>query len=234
MNHLRFEEILATVEAFNDAELKRRRDYYAELCENEPQTESFEQHLERYADLVRTGNAVGAGEIAELAARITMPVPDELQAFYHVIGSLHCRDAQLFALPELLGCYRGVPTEYGVAKSIGIIDMIRLCWGNDRFEFEPPNGYITQAEVDALNGAYACVGWYMPEDEESARYVYFDRQGNFGTIFYHQDAFDELYADDLLPMLTASPANHSLSEIILEIMQTVAKPSNIDDENDDA
>ena len=170
--------------------------------------------------------------IAELSMRVAMPVPDELQAFYLTIGSLHCRTAHLYALPELLGSFHGVPTTYGVANSLGIIDMIRLRWGNRRFEFDPAEGYIKQAEVDALNAAYICIGWYMPDDEESARYVYFDQQGNFGTIFDRQDASDELYADDLLPMLATSPANQTLSEIILDAMRAAVRLYR-DDEDDD-
>lgn len=234
MTQLRSEDILASVNAFNDAELVRRRDYYAYLCENEPQTESFEQHLERYADLARSGKTATADELSELAARIAIAIPDELQEFYLSIGSLRCGAAQLFALPELLGCFHGVPTAYGVANSLGIIDMIRLCWGNDRFEFDPVQGYIKQAEIDMLNAAYACIGWYMPENEESSRYIYFDEQGKFGTLFYHQDGFDELYADYLLPMLSVSPATQTLSEIILDIMRVAASRYNDDREDADA
>lgn len=41
MTRLPSEDILASIKAFNDTELARRRDYYAYLSEDEPQTESF-------------------------------------------------------------------------------------------------------------------------------------------------------------------------------------------------
>ena len=85
---------------------------------------------------------------------------------------------------------------------MGLVDMIRWSWGNDRFEFDPASGDgLTQIEVDSLNAQYSVIGWHDVFEGEGHEYLVFDRSGAFAILPYHQDAFDELYKDSLRPML---------------------------------
>jgi hypothetical protein len=214
---LRTSEISQLVESYNAAEIEKRKDYYEYLQTQEPQSETFEEHLQLYADLIRTGETATPGEIAALETLAGTAFPEELRELYGTMGMLRAGGPEgrvdLFSVRELDAKARGAATPH----PLGLIKMILDCWGSDRFEFNPANKLITADQVAQLDADYTCIGWVWSDPSlESHEYIYFDRAGNFGTLFYHQDAFDELYSDSLVPMLKASLANSSLSEIILK------------------
>ena len=162
---LKVDEILDFVTKFNNAEIERRREYYAYLCSREPQAETFVEHVEKYGNYIRTGEMATDEQITALEERVSVRFPDESRQFFRTIGRLHSNYPEegqitLHSVSELTA-YLNTPSDrpYQVLRSLGLIDMIKLCWGNDRFEFEPRNGYVTQAEIDRINAEYACIGW---------------------------------------------------------------------------
>lgn len=218
---LRTPEITQLVEAYNGAETEKRKDYYEYLQAQEPQAESFEEHLRLYADLIRTGDIAAPDDLSELERLTGTTFPEELRELYTTIGMLRAGGPEgridLFSVRELTEKARAASAPH----PLGLISMILDCWGNDRFEFDPKNRLITAEEIARLDAGYTCIGWVWSDPSlESHDYIYFDRAGNFGSLYYHQDAFDELYKDSLVPMLRASPANSPLSEVILKSLPT--------------
>jgi hypothetical protein len=217
--NLRTNEITQLVESYNAAEIEIRRDYYDYLQSQEPQTESFEEHLQQYADLIRTGDTATANEVAALETTVGVTFPEELRELYATIGMLRAGGPEgridLFSVRELTEKAQKAAAPH----PLGLVKMILDCWGEDRFEFNPSKGLISADQIARLDAEYTCIGWIWTDRSlESHEYIYFDRAGNFGTLFYHQDAFDQLYNDSLLPMLEASPAKSALSEIILKAL----------------
>jgi hypothetical protein len=205
------DEIFQAIDRINAAEIARRRDYYAYLTNREPQEETLEEHVEKYAALVRTGGAASPEQIRELEAAQSTRLPGELQDFYRTLGKLQRpHHLEIFAVAEL-----------GEMRSMGLIDMMNACWGYGRFEFDPAEGLMSQEMIDALNAAYKCAGWvWSDRGEEGHDYIWFDRDGRFGTTFFHQDEFDELYEESLVPMLERSPAaGQPLSGILLKALE---------------
>jgi hypothetical protein len=86
---LRTPEILHWIDRLNAAEMKRRRDYYDYLTTKGPHDETFEEHVARYAALIRTGSIATPEQIAHLEAAEQTPLPTELRDFYRTIGHLH-------------------------------------------------------------------------------------------------------------------------------------------------
>jgi hypothetical protein len=215
-------EILELVGGYNTRETARRREYYDGLVARGDKSETFEQHLEKYSDLIRTGDTATAAEIEKLSALVKRPLPAELVEFYTQIGKLRGREEgigiRVEPVKELLR-RTGDPSlaPYERYRSLGLADMMRACWGNDRFEFDPKNGEISAAELQAINEKYTCIGWVESDlGVEAHTYAYFDAEGRFGTVFYHQDAFDELYEHAFIPMLQKSSARSTLSDVLLE------------------
>lgn len=209
MTALRTDEILRYVERINASEMKRRRDYYDHLASKEPQTETFEEHVAKFANLVRTGDTATLDEIRAFETAQSTTFPGELQEFHQTFGRLHAyHTIEIFSVAELQSM-----------RSMGLIDMMSACWGHDRPEFDPAEGMMTREEIDALNAAYKCVGWIWSDPgEEGHDYIWFDRDGRFGVTFFHQDAFDELYEEALVPMMARSPGSETLSDIILRAL----------------
>ena len=108
---------------------------------------------------------------------------------------------------------------------MGLVHMVRWAWGNDRFEFDPASGEgLDQTRVDALNANYAVIGWRVVDDGEAHEFLYLDRHGGFGRLFFHQDAFDGLLADDLDPMVTdARPAPGRFETALTEVIAAAAQ-----------
>lgn len=204
-------EILRWIERCDAAEMKRRRDYYDYLTSKGPQDQTFEEHVAKYAALIGRGGVATAEQIAGLEVAEKTTLPAELHEFYRIIGRLHVPGVMdVFSVEELRGM-----------RSMGLIDMMCAAWGNDRPEFDPGEGLIQQATIDATNAAYKCAGWIWSEPGyEGHDYVWFDREGRFGTTYYHQDDFDALYEESLLPMLERSPEDRTFSEIILQAFET--------------
>ncbi len=197
----------AIMNRINADELATREEYYAYLLTQGDDTDTLEAHVAKYASFVKLGAPASEQSIEALQKMSGPTLPDSLLHFYRTIGSIHGGN-QLKGLvlhsPETL-VMKSAPNpaqRWDCVASMGLVDMIRWSWGNDRFEFDPASGDgLTQVEVDSLNAQYSVIGWYTVLEGEGHEYLLFDRHGAFATLFYHQDAFDELYADSLRPML---------------------------------
>jgi len=216
-------DIQAWIRNYNDAETASRREYYEVLCAQAPQTESLEVHMKNYGRFATTGVTATTEELKDLAGRLSMAIPDDLQLFYQTIGSLSSETIKVFSVSRLLENFNPSPSRPNAPRSIGIIDMIHRRWNGYRWELDPKNGFISQADIDTLNAAYTCVGWFLTEDEESATYIYFDRAGMFGTLGYHQDAIETLCDEDLPVMLKSSAFKLTLAQVFDEAFAAAAE-----------
>jgi hypothetical protein len=157
-----------------------------------------------------------------------VPLPPELLDFYRMAGGFRggarLQDAVVHAPAGLLRASERPAGQWDALRSMGLAHMVMWAWGNDRFEFDPNSGDgLDQAAVDALNANYAVIGWRMIEDGEAHEYIYFDRHGGFGRLFFHQDAFDELFADHLEPMVSeARPAPGRLDAVLADFIAGAA------------
>ena len=211
------QKIQALVDARNAPELARRKDYYEYLVQQRrTDGETLEEHIARFADFVRFGPGATDDEIAQLTERIDTQLPEALLDFYRELGGLRGQGMTIYSPAELLVSLSDTVRPYERLYSTGITDMMRHAWGNDRWEFEPKNELITQAEIDGLKSRYHCIGLHGSGDCESHTYLYFDTEGRFGTIHYHQDEFDDLLESTLRPMLEESPARLTLWEVVLQ------------------
>jgi hypothetical protein len=219
-------KIIELAQHLNQAARDACSDYYAYLIERAPREDSLEEFVEKNGSTIAIGPVATQEEVQELADFFPGHFPQELQTFFLNIGGLRLSPLEFYSARNLLDFLRdpsdlvGTPASSS-PKSLGLLDMIKLSWGNDRFEFDAVNGLIQQTEVDSLNGRYTCIGWFSAagcDECESNTYVFFNQAGDFGTVFYHQDDFDELWSGSLLPMLTTSPETKKLSEIILHAL----------------
>ena len=200
----------AMMNRINSTELASRQEYYAYLLTQGDHEDTLEAHVAKYANFVALGPPASEQSIDALRSMSGPTLPDSLLSFYRSVGSIRGGD-RLKGLtlhsPEVLLSKRvsNPQQPWDCVPSIGLVDMIRWSWGNDRFEFDPASGDgLTQVEVDALNAQYSVIGWYDVFEGEGHEYLIFDRSGAFATLHYHQDAFDELYADSLRPMMAGA------------------------------
>jgi hypothetical protein len=201
----------------NEPELVRRRDYHEYLVKmRRTGGQTVEEFVAQFADLVRYGVPATEAELAALTERIGATLPDELAKFYRELGSLHDQLIRIYSPAQLLAYLSddAAPCEH--LDGIGITHMMRHAWGNDRWEFDAKEGLLSQAEMDGLNSRYRCIGVLSTDYCESHTYLYFDKAGRFGTIEYHQDAFDDLLQNTLRPMLVESPAALRLEDAVLD------------------
>ncbi len=197
----------ATMHRLNAVELAAREEYFAYKLAQGDETDTLEAHIAQYASFVALGPPASEQTIGALRKLSGPTLPDSLLNFYRTVGSVRGGD-RLKGLaihsPETL-VMKSTPnpdSPWDSVASMGLVDMIRWSWGNDRFEFDPASGDgLTQIEVDALNAQYSVIGWYDVFEGEGHEYLIFDRNGAFATLHYHQDAFDEFYADSLRPMM---------------------------------
>lgn len=214
-------ELLRTqAERANTVELRERRDYHAYLQGRGDRSETLDEHIARYASLARLGPPAAEEDLRRLQAMCPVPLPAGLLAFYRTaggfLGGSRLQDAVIHAPADLLRASEQPPGAWDALPSMGLVHMVRWAWGNDRFEFEPGSGEgLDQAGIDVLNAHYAVIGWRAMDEGEAHEFLYVDRAGRFGRLYFHQDAFDELLADDLNPMVQRlRPAPGEFDEVM--------------------
>ena len=228
------EFLRAQAERVNALELVERRDYHAYLQSPGHRGETLEEHIDKYASLARFGSPATGDELARLLAICPVPLPAELLAFYRAAGGLEggtrLQDAVIHAPADLLRASARPVAQWDALPSMGLVHTVRWAWGNDRFEFDPDSGEgLDQAGVDALNANYAVIGWCMVEEGEAHEFIYFDRRGAFGRLHFHQDAFDELLADDPEPMVNlARPAPGRFDAVLADFIAAAVAGADFD------
>ncbi len=106
--------------------------------------------------------------------------------------------------------YFSVMSEWNKEKNpcSGLVDYINHSWGG-RPEFEE---FYEPAQLDHLNQNYFVFAMRYVNDD-CHEYSFFDREGNYGSIFFCQDDFGE-FQDDLDPMLTKSTATMTFDQLV--------------------
>lgn len=171
-------------------------------------------------------------EINELELLMEMTIPLPLKDFYRHYGRLvNENNGESYCLslfePKALIEYNteSFAETYSDRKlSFGLIDQIILYWGFDRPEFqvygERDEG-LTKEETAYINANYKCFGHWIDGDIiEGAYYLFFDREGNFGEVYYHQDAFSDT-ALELKKLISDGLTNsRSLEDILVNALET--------------
>jgi hypothetical protein len=234
MQQSSLDRINAVMNRVNALEIKAREDYFAYLLKKGDNSDSLDQFMSKYASLARFGQAAADSDIEQLQTLSRLKLPAPLVQFYRSSGSLDGGD-RLHGLvvhsPESL-VKRSAPDapDWNRTRSVGLVDMIVLSWGGDRPEFDPASEErLTEKEVAGLNASYSVIGWYAVEEGEGFNYLFFDAAGKFGTLFYHQDAFDELYSEHLKPMLVASSAEQDFDEALAALVEAAVVPDALDE-----
>jgi hypothetical protein len=162
--------------------------------------------------------------IATLQQLSNTKFPDELVMFYKAIGGLYNMQVDDGISINIKNCEMLISdlvtkvnysTRTGTKlASLGLIDFIEYAWGGNRDEFKIESGFFNQNEIDFINENYKCVGWYkLNTINESAYYIYFDREGKFTSILYDQDNFDDT-KKELVKMQKKSLATDNVENII--------------------
>jgi hypothetical protein len=180
---------------------------------------------------LETGDIASDAQINDFESKVGFILPNDLRSFYQDMGSLLSEDfesncIEIKSLPKIL--YHLTHDEWHrKLNSMGLIDYIKYSWGNDRFEFDE---YLSADFIEAINSNYKGFGlWRSFEILEAAHYFYFDKNGKFGTVYYHQDVFDDLVDAQLKPMLEQSQATQTLEQVIEEALIEIAE-NILDDE----
>ncbi|KAA6432763.1 SMI1/KNR4 family protein [Dyadobacter flavalbus] len=202
-----FEKIAKAVHAYNQVSIDAGEPY-SNICLLDREQKSTEE------------------EVLVLENRIGIKLPEVLKNLYTGFGSIKNRNwnenncLDIYSVSYLMERLDD-PDKWARTESLGIIDMIRLSWGNDRYELDEE---LSPAMKAYLNKHYICFGLYRTDDNlESANYLYFDMHGRFGSVFYHQDNFEDLLQNHLRPMLEESPATHTLEELLLEAFEIITE-----------
>ncbi|GEM_PF-1385651 len=168
--------------------------------------------------IIKIDGKASLQELEKIRSYFVLPLPTELEHFYKEYGSIHndageSYDIQIKSVSRHL---INLNDKYLQCHSLGLIDYIRYNWGNDRYEFDK---YASKEDIAYLNENYKCIGSYNKDwGLEESYYIYFDKNGNFGDVRYHQDEYDALWEEHLNEMLKRSPAKESLNDLIFRIL----------------
>lgn len=226
-------EIEALVQSYNAPEVARRTEYWNYLRERgETDGETLAEHLRRFAQIVHTGDVATEAELAALETHAGRPLPRDLRAFYREVGELRTGGVpvEIESVRRTLERLR-LPADEGYRRlrSLSLVDRIHRCWGGSREEFEPGGGLLTRGQLEELDRRYRSIGWFTTDPgEEGHTYLYYDEEGRWGALEFHQD--DEAFLDkELLPLLNGSPSRLRLEELLVPLLRRVTRPP-IDEE----
>ncbi len=159
-------------------------------------------------------------DIKLLSAELSFLIPNELSVFYREIGQLVDEN-----LPEILTIW--IPSvndllskkgnsRWTQTPTFGLIDMMRLHWGNDRYELNEGQ-FLTTEQIAKLNETYTCIGyWCTKPSYEEAYFIVFDKKHQFSEIVYNQDRFDLLKVQ-LLDILENGIPQNSFEKLLKSI-----------------
>lgn len=185
--------------------------------------EKFNAAIEEEYYQLTFGEPASNELINEIQNFYSIPIPLELRTFYGLGAIKNDADENYSVwIQSATDLVKSINEEnkWFRIHSSGIIDGIKFSWGNDRPEFDE----VDQKDIDILNENYKYVGLYRYDwGLEEAYYIYFDKNQKFGVIRYHQDGFEDLWEDHLNDMLNQSPANQSLEELLISIIDKLEK-----------
>jgi hypothetical protein len=97
----------------------------------------------------------------------------------------------------------------------GLVDAVESLWGG-RPEFKKS---FNESEIQFLNDNYFCFGHYKIDDN-AYTHLFFDKDGNFGDLYYHQDDWED--AKELFrELLQASSARSTFDAEIVSCVDDV-------------
>lgn len=209
-----------------DGKIRQKIEEYNQAVRNTFEEDEYDYY--KISDTV----SVTDEEISELELLIDIAIPLPLKDFYRHCGRLiNENNGESYCLslfePKALIEYNteSFAETYSDRKvSFGLIDQIILYWGFDRPEFqvygERDEG-LTKEETAYINANYKCFGHWIDGDIiEGAYYLFFDREGNFGEVYYHQDAFSDI-AFELKKLISDGLTNcRSLEDILVNALET--------------
>ena len=173
--------------------------------------------------MLSTGDKSDPAHVAILESKIGTALPLELKDFYNSMGNIKSNglnennSIDIFSTGYLSEKLESSDT-WDKIFSLGLLDMIKFSWGNDRYEIDE----LTSKIKDYINSQYICFGWFRTGDNlESANYLYFDKKGKFGSAFYHQDDFESFFDEEIKPMLNGNFAVQTFGELVVDSMDTI-------------
>ncbi|RUS66610.1 hypothetical protein CUZ56_01890 [Saezia sanguinis] len=216
----RFKEV---AETFNALEIDSRTMSHALLQKDGNCDEPLQEYIRRYAKLAKFGTPTSAQAIEQAQRYAAIAFPAALASFYQQVGAFigneHLCDLTIYRIDTVPERARDEWPPYERFYSFGLLDTINLAWGNSRDEFKigSDTAIVSQQEYDILNQNYMVVGyWAHPPGADASTYIFYDKQGLFGTIYVDQDEFDIFH---LLEKSTAAQTwdevmNYALDEVL--------------------
>lgn len=171
-------------------------------------------------------NQATAEEITLFEREINQNIPTELKTFYTQIGQLKDENqpenltVSIPSLADLLS--KKGDGKWTQTPSFGLVDMIKLHWGNDRHELNEGT-YFSAEQIRQLNENYTCIGyWCATVFYEEAYFIVFDKKHQFTEVKYNQDRFGALETQ-LLGLLENEIPKQSLEELLISVFLRLEK-----------
>lgn len=179
-----------------------------------------------YAPHLILGRGASIEDIERIKQHMVIELPEELIEFYQKYAYLTYDPLQklltqhkftLFSPNEII---EKITAEdyYSRCQSLGLIDMIKYSWDNERPECDEMSSILREK----INNQFKVIGWYEKHDENENYYIYMDECSKFGVLYYHQDDFEGL-EKRLIKMLEQSQANKNLEDIICYALNDLAE-----------
>lgn len=161
-------------------------------------------------------------DIEKLEKTFLCVIPARLKEFYLAFGGFSLGDEILLHTPSsLLEDHSRGSSGWGDSiRSMGLIDMILWSWGNDRPEFGEGD-HFSADQITALNQRYLCFGWWHDSwGIEAGHYLFADKEGGYGEIYYHQDVFFDT-ADELKRMITCKSHTMTFDDLVVPALDKI-------------
>jgi hypothetical protein len=168
-------------------------------------------------------------DIINLENLIGITIRGELKDFYKKMGRLiNEKNSESYCLQikepkRLITDTKANFTDVN-KLSFGLIDILIAYWGFNRPEFQNYGEYengLTEKETNYINNNYKCFGHWIDDDIiEGAYFLFFDKKGNFGEIYYHQDNFDHTAVELKKLISNGITKSHSLEFILSNALET--------------
>jgi len=166
-----------------------------------------------------------AESLAEVEQRTGMPVPPDLKALLLDVGGF-CFPMHVAGFALTFHTHAPYPRPFG-----GLADLLHARWVWKE-TLDPEN--FPEEAIERLNANFVCFA-LCDQDDDSADHYFYDRNGNFGVLYYDQNygnrkAVDYLY--DLCDGVNSRPPM-TLEEVLTKPLRDCLYVEE-NDENDDS
>ena len=199
--------------------LIKSKDYYAYLLASGRENRSFDSFRKNRWGSNSFNQPTSSTDIKKFEETHGVSFPPQLKELYLAVSnddfSLPCNIPNLRELEHSLSADR---PNYEQLKGLGLVNMLDYVWSNDKDDFKPEEGSITQAQIDFLNTHYTAIG-YLNVDDDTNIVIYFDDNKQFGAVWYCQDG--GLVFNELDFLIDKSQAQYSLYQLLAAIPLTL-------------